>query len=83
MIFVVQGSILIESRGIEEGETWHGEDDACLTAGPAGATVWRWDFTAGLPQSLASDGLRSFAKLSAPLQTLPEGASLSQTAGSL
>ena len=73
MIFVVHGSILIEGRTIGDGETWHGEDVVSLKAGNAGATVWRWDLTSGPPTPLASGALRSLAKLSAPLLTLPAG----------
>ena len=73
MIFIVHGSILLQARSFGDGETWHGEDVVSLKAGNAGATVWRWDLTSGQPTSLASDGLRSLTKLSAPLQTLPGG----------
>ena len=73
MIFVVYGEILISGRTLGEGETWHGEGAALVTAGDAGASVWRWDLTEGPSRSLASDGVRSLAKISASLQTLPKG----------
>jgi hypothetical protein len=73
MIFVVYGEILISGRSLSEGETWHGVGAALMRAGDAGASVWRWDLTEGPPLALASDGVRSMVKISAPLETLPEG----------
>jgi hypothetical protein len=73
MIFVVYGEILIGGRILREGETWHGVGAALVRAGDAGASVWRWDLTEGPSLSLANDGIRSLAKISAPLETLTKG----------
>ena len=54
---------------------WHGEAATHLRAGPEGAMLWRWDLLAAnddaRPASTA--GFRSTPKLSAILDTLPEG----------
>src|SRR5262245_53659424 len=42
MIFVVHGSVTIARRTLGDGEAWHGEQEAALRAGAAGATLWRW-----------------------------------------
>ena len=73
IMFVVYGQISIDGRGFGEGETWHGVGTALVTAGDAGASVWRWDLTEGPSFSLASDGVGSFAKISASLEMLPKG----------
>ena len=73
MIFVVYGEIRISDRSLGEGDTWHGVGAALVRAGDAGALVWRWDLTAGPSLSLAGDGIRSMAKISASLETLPKG----------
>jgi hypothetical protein len=70
MIFVVHGSVAIDGRGVGAGEAWHGPDDVTVTAGPEGASCWRWDFMpGGAPSSPA--GARQ--KLVARLDTLPKG----------
>ena len=73
MIFVVYGEIWIGGRSLGEGDTWHGVGPTLVRAGDAGASVWRWDLTEGPPSSLVSDGVRSLAKISASLETLPKG----------
>jgi hypothetical protein len=73
MIFVVYGEILISDRSLGEGETWHDVGAALVRAGDAGASVWRWDLTEGPSLSLASEGVRSLAKISAALERLPKG----------
>jgi hypothetical protein len=73
MMFVVYGEIWIRGRSLSEGDAWHGVGAALVRAGDAGASVWRWDLTEGPSLSLASDGIRSMAKISASLETLPKG----------
>ena len=43
MIFVVHGEVTIADRPLRDGEAWHGEGAATLTAGAAGATCWRFE----------------------------------------
>ncbi|MBV9249203.1 MAG: hypothetical protein JO227_08180, partial [Acetobacteraceae bacterium] len=43
MLYVVHGSILIEGHALEGGDARFGEHAAILTAGNAGATIWRWE----------------------------------------
>jgi len=73
ILFVVYGEISIGGHTLGECETWHGVEAALVRAGDAGASVWRWDLTEGPSPSLASDAVRSLAKLSAPLEALPKG----------
>jgi hypothetical protein len=73
MIFVVHGEILVSGRSLGTGEAWHDVGAALVTAGDAGATVWRWDLTEDPSPALASDGVRSLVKISALLETLPKG----------
>jgi len=75
MIFVVHGSVAIADRNLGDGETFHGEAAIALKAGIAGATVWRFELTAvetGAP--LSGPSVVSREKLSARLETLPQGA---------
>ena len=64
MIFVVHGEAAIAGHTLRDGEAWHGEAAASLTAGGTGATCWRFELAAGVS---------SRAKLSARLDTLPAG----------
>src|SRR5262245_53998445 len=69
MIFVVHGSVAIEDRMLRDGEAWHGEAAASITARSAGATCWRYELAA----SPAKAGVHSREKLSVALDTLPAG----------
>jgi hypothetical protein len=69
MIFVVHGGVAIADRALRDGEAWHGEAAATITAGSTGATCWRYEFAA--PPAKA--GVRSREKLSVALDTLPAG----------
>jgi hypothetical protein len=74
MVFVVHGEITIDMRSLRDGEAWHGETALTLQAGKAGACVWRWELAPGSAAQLSLPaGARSHEKLSASLQTLPEG----------
>jgi hypothetical protein len=70
MIFLVHGGVTIEDRALRDGEAWHGEGAATITAGSAGATCWRYELAAS-PAKAA--GVRSREKLSVALDTLPAG----------
>jgi hypothetical protein len=75
MIFVVHGSMRIESRELRDGDTWFGQDPVSLAPGGTGVTLWRFelassDATAGMARGR---GLISHEKISAPLTQLPKG----------
>jgi hypothetical protein len=75
LIFVVHGSIAIADRTVGDDEAWSGEGAAAFTAGDGGATLWRWELSAGDDGGAAAGAsivLRE--KLSARLDTLPKGA---------
>jgi hypothetical protein len=78
MIFVVHGSLTVADRTLNDDEAWSGEGAVMLKAGPAGATVWRWELVA----EGGSSGLETWKdvvsreKLSAELATAPKGALL-------
>ncbi len=71
MIFVVHGDATIAERTLHDGEAWHGENAAIITAGKAGATCWRYELAA--PTAQIAAGVRSREKLSVSLDTLPTG----------
>src|SRR5215471_15699085 len=73
MIFVVHGSVTIESRELSDGEAWHGQGAVTVQAGKAGATCWRWDLMPAAAAPASSLPATTREKLSAPLATLPEG----------
>jgi hypothetical protein len=74
MIFVVHGAVTVDGRPLAGGEAWAGEGALTLTAGAEGATCWRFELSsaAGEAASLGS-GASSREKLSAALDTLPQG----------
>ena len=74
MIFVVHGVVTIEGKTAYDGEAWHGEGAASLTAGKDGVTLWRYELmAAGRGDPLSGPGVRSQEKLSAVLETIPKG----------
>jgi hypothetical protein len=73
MIFIVHGSVTIEDRALSDGLAWHGEGAAALRAGDAGATCWRWELASTAASDRTAAGGISRNKLSARLDTLPEG----------
>jgi hypothetical protein len=75
MIFVVHGAVTIERKELHDGEAWHGESAASVTAAKDGVTVWRFELVAAARASepLSGPGVRSQEKLSAVLETMPQG----------
>lgn len=75
MAFVVHGAITDGDRVLRGGEAWSGEDATTFTAGAEGATVWRWELAAadGGGGAASGTGVASREKLSARLDTLPQG----------
>ena len=69
MIFLVHGGATIAGRALRDGEAWHGEGAATITAGSGGATCWRYELAA----SPAKVGVHSREKLAVALDTLPAG----------
>ncbi len=78
MIFAVHGSVAVSDRVLRADEAWSGEGAVTLKAGRDGATVWRWELALGEGDGgiTASAGIISREKLSARIETLPEGALL-------
>jgi hypothetical protein len=73
MIFLVHGGATVAERALADGETWHGQGAATLTAGAAGATCWRFELAGAASAVAPPAGVTSRAKLSARLDTLPPG----------
>jgi hypothetical protein len=71
MIFLVHGGATVADRTLRDGEAWHGEGAATITAGSAGATCWRYELAA--PRAAPAAGVISREKLAASLDTLPAG----------
>src|SRR3984893_14947407 len=73
LIFVVHGAVTIADRTLGDGETWHGEGAAMIAAGNAGAACWRFELVPRVAVEDAAAGVTSSEKLSARLETLPQG----------
>jgi hypothetical protein len=74
MIFVVHGVIAIGDSTLRDDEAFGSENAVTVRAEGAGATVWRWDLIADDEASGAhGQGVVSREKLSARLDTMPEG----------
>jgi hypothetical protein len=75
MIFVVHGSATIGDKTFADGEAYGGEAAVAVKAGKDGVTVWRFEVAAGGKElgAVSGEGVRSLAKLSAALETIPEG----------
>jgi hypothetical protein len=73
MIFVVHGSVSIAGDVLSDDQAWRGEQAVDVKAGSAGVTIWRWELSRGSPSTDSAEVLRSTRKLSAALETLPEG----------
>ena len=81
MIFVVHGAVTVDGKALSDGETlsdgeaWHGAGAVRLVPGKDGVTLWRFELTApgsnGDP--LDGPGVRSQEKLSAVMETIPQG----------
>lgn len=75
MIFVVHGAVEIEGQTIRDGETWDGTGAVALKAGAEGVTLWRYEVAAAgrTDGAVKGDGVRSLEKLTAAMDTLPQG----------
>jgi hypothetical protein len=73
LIFVVHGAVTLAERVLSDGEAWHGEGAARLTAGKGGATCWRFELTSATPADATAAGVSTREKLTARLETLPQG----------
>jgi hypothetical protein len=75
MIFVVHGAVIIDGKPLGDGEAWSGERAVSLAPGKDGTTVWRYELapSAGRPGLGGGAGVRSTEKLSAVLETIPQG----------
>ena len=74
MLYLVRGNAMVGTHAFGQGEAWHGEDAVTVQAGEAGATLWRWELSAGAPAAWQStSSVLSREKLSAQLETLPQG----------
>jgi hypothetical protein len=74
MLFVVRGAAMVGTLPLGPGEVWHGESAVTVRASEAGATVWRWDLSSGTPGAWRNGpGVVSREKLSARLETIPQG----------
>jgi hypothetical protein len=75
MIFVVHGTVSIDGKAFGDGEAWHGEGAAALEPGKDGVTAWRFELMAAghAGDPLNGPGVRSQEKLSALLETIPQG----------
>jgi hypothetical protein len=73
LIFVVHGALTSADRTIGDGEVWQGEGATTLTAGKAGATCWRFELTSGTSADATAAGVSTREKLTARLETLPQG----------
>ncbi len=76
MIFVVHGAIAVADRTLRDEEAFARENAVALKAGPAGATLWRWEVAPDGPGSRAVAGVVSREKLAAQLETMPKEALL-------
>jgi hypothetical protein len=75
MIFVVHGAVTLAARELAGGAAWQGEGAVTVSAGAAGATLWRWELAAPAADAGAARGagIASREKLAARLDTLPAG----------
>jgi hypothetical protein len=73
MIFVVHGAVTIDGPTLGDGEAWHGDGAATLKAGQAGAACWRFELASAPAAESPTAGVSSREKLSARLETLPQG----------
>ena len=75
MVFVVHGAVTIDGKPLADGEAWSGEGAVSLAPGKDGVTLWRYELAAsGSPPGAGNGtGVRSREKLSAVLETIPQG----------
>lgn len=77
VVYVAHGTVEIDGKAFGPDTAWHGRGRVGIDAGPAGATLWRWELapiSKGIPMrptdAFADDG-RSNVKLVCPLPTWP------------
>jgi hypothetical protein len=75
MIFVVHGEAAIGGKALRDGEAWNGEVAVSIVPGQEGVTLWRFELTSADAgdSPLSGPGVRSQEKLSAVLETIPQG----------
>ena len=75
MIFVVHGAATIGGKSLSDGEAWHSEAAVMFSPGKDGVTLWRFELSppGGGGDPLNGPGVRSQEKLSAMLETIPQG----------
>lgn len=75
LIFVVHGAVTIDGKTLSDGEAWSGEGAVSLLPGKDGVTLWRYELAASGAQDGVANvtGARSREKLSAVLETIPQG----------
>ncbi len=74
-IFVVHGGATIGGKALTAGESWQGEDETTVEAGPEGVSCWRWELAPGDAGSTVASapGMTTHEKLTAFLETIPKG----------
>ena len=74
MIFVVHGAVTLDGKALQDGEAWSGEGGCSLTSGKDGSTIWRYEVAAaGSSAAPIKTAFRSFEKIGASLETVPQG----------
>jgi hypothetical protein len=73
MFFVAHGAAVIDGRELQTGATWFGEGAVNVAGGAEGASIWRWELSEGDSAQFHAPDVSTRAKLSAALDTLPQG----------
>jgi hypothetical protein len=73
MIYVVHGAVAAGDLSLGDDEAFGSEQAATLTAGGAGAALWRWELSDAEPTRPGGPGVVSREKLAARLDTMPSG----------
>ena len=72
-LFIVHGTLLVEGKEFRDGQVWSGDGSVTCSGGAEGATVWRWELSHGEAGVFSAADVATRIKLSASLDTLPEG----------
>ena len=72
-LFIVHGTLLVEGKEFRDGAVWSGDGSVTCSGGAEGATVWRWELSHGEAGIFSAADVSTKTKLSASLDTLPEG----------
>ena len=72
-LFIVHGTLLVEGKEFRDGAVWSGDGSVTCSGGAEGATVWRWELSHGEAGIFSAADVSTRTKLSASLDTLPEG----------